>query len=708
MTYYKDITAEYEDIEDRYELMVERIRSITKEETVDMRYRDYFVRTGEFLLQLDKVIEKVKSGMPISESCTAGELQQINAALYQDVMPENYETSYCNYEYTRQMFGEKIAENEIEDIDKREYLFADYLTFLCYEFHGLIAAAFEGRVVDLTVWFELFVEVYGIFENFLSVKAVKDAIYYFEHDYAEFFMDYRVREKMDPILSFATDIVMKCEDGDNSYLYEYGEYIGKNELETEAFLRRMSSEKVASIARTYTEGFRQGFVAAGIDMSKKKHVNIRYSIGMERIVKAAILQFRDMGLEPLCFRYDTNRINRIRMNRIGYVGTPVNKQMDYDHQMDQALFLDRKLMERKLEIMRGAYEKYRYEASVYAGPACIEIFGETPFEPVSKPGQLTLSKKQQELGVEYTNELSQIVNEYIPGDEYSFTIIAYPMPEIGDDYEEIFEQIIRINNLESDVYRPVHQMIIDELDQAEWVHVIGQNGNQTDMKVSMHVLERPETETNFENCLADVNIPLGEVFTSPKLTGTHGVLNVSEVYLNDLKYVDLKLTFEDGKIKTYTCKNFDREEDNVKFVKDNLLGGRDTLPIGEFAIGTNTTAYVLANKYNMVYKLPILIVEKMGPHFAVGDTCYSWSEENILHNPDGKEIVAKDNECSILRKTDISKAYFNCHTDITIPYDEIGGIYSVHADGTKVAIIENGRFVLPGTEMLNEPFKEAK
>lgn len=708
MTYYKDITAEYEDIEDRYELMVERIRSITKEETVDMRYRDYFVRTGEFLLQLDKVIEKVKSGMPISESCTAGELQQINAALYQDVMPENYETSYCNYEYTRQMFGEKIAENEIEDIDKREYLFADYLTFLCYEFHGLIAAAFEGRVVDLTVWFELFVEVYGIFENFLSVKAVKDAIYYFEHDYAEFFMDYRVREKMDPILSFATDIVMKCEDGDNSYLYEYGEYIGKNELETEAFLRRMSSEKVASIARTYTEGFRQGFVAAGIDMSKKKHVNIRYSIGMERIVKAAILQFRDMGLEPLCFRYDTNRINRTRMNRIGYVGTPVNKQMDYDHQMDQTLFLDRKLMERKLEVMRGAYEKYRYEASVYAGPACIEIFGETPFEPVSKPGQLTLSKKQQKLGVEYTNELSQIVNEYIPGDEYSFTIIAYPMPEIGDDYEEIFEQIIRINNLESDVYRPVHQMIIDELDQAEWVHVIGQNGNQTDMKVSMHVLERPETETNFENCLADVNIPLGEVFTSPKLTGTHGVLNVSEVYLNDLKYVDLRLTFEDGKIKTYTCKNFDREEDNVKFVKDNLLGGRDTLPIGEFAIGTNTTAYVLANKYNMVYKLPILIVEKMGPHFAVGDTCYSWSEENILHNPDGKEIVAKDNECSILRKTDISKAYFNCHTDITIPYDEIGGIYSVHADGTKVAIIENGRFVLPGTEMLNEPFKEAK
>jgi hypothetical protein len=48
------------------------------------------------------------------------------------------------------------------------------------------------------------------------------------------------------------------------------------------------------------------------------------------------------------------------------------------------------------------------------------------------------------------------------------------------------------------------------------------------------------------------------------------------------------------------------------------------------------------------------------------------------------------------------KAYFNCHTDITIPYEEIGGIYSVHSDGKKVAIIENGRFVLKGTEKLNE------
>ena len=34
-----------------------------------------------------------------------------------------------------------------------------------------------------------------------------------------------------------------------------------------------------------------------------------------------------------------------------------------------------------------------------------------------------------------------------------------------------------------------------------------------------------------------------------------------------------------------------------------------------------------AKKYGIEDKMPILIAEKMGPHFAVGDTCYSWCED---------------------------------------------------------------------------------
>ena len=64
--------------------------------------------------------------------------------------------------------------------------------------------------------------------------------------------------------------------------------------------------------------------------------------------------------------------------------------------------------------------------------------------------------------------------------------------------------------------------------------------------------------------------------------------------------------------------------------------------------------------------------------------------------------MARDNEISILRKEDESKAYFNCHTDITIPYDELGDIIVFTKTGETVTLIENGRFVLPGTERLNE------
>jgi hypothetical protein len=58
---------------------------------------------------------------------------------------------------------------------------------------------------------------------------------------------------------------------------------------------------------------------------------------------------------------------------------------------------------------------------------------------------------------------------------------------------------------------------------------------------------------------------------------------------------------------------------------------------------------------------------------------------------------------SIRRKTDASKAYFGCHTDITIPYEELGEFTAVRKDGTRIPILLEGRFVLEGTQILNEP-----
>ena len=368
--------------------------------------------------------------------------------------------------------------------------------------------------------------------------------------------------------------------------------------------------------------------------------------------------------------------------------------------------MDKRYIERKLEVMKTVYEQNRELAAGFAGPAVMEIFGETPFSPEAKASAPAYSEAQRSLALLYDSRSGQLTNEYIKGDERSFTIIAYPVPEIGSDYAEIFDEVIRINTLDAKLYEQVQQTMIDALDQGVYVRVKGKGKNQTDMHVELYRLKDPAKETIFENCVADVNIPVGEVFTSPVLNGTNGVLNVSKVYLDGLQYRNLKLTFKDGKITDYTCDNFSDEAENRKYIYDNVLKNHETLPLGEFAIGTNTTAYVVARKYGIEDKMPILIAEKTGPHFAVGDTCYSWSEEIRVYNPNGKEIVAKDNSCSLLRKEDVSKAYFNCHTDITIPYEELEEISVVTKDGKHIILIKDGRFVLPGTEILNEPLKQ--
>ncbi len=689
MGYRELLKEENESVSERYELAMGRILTFLEGDTrIEEPYLDYFYKTANFVKMMDELKNHVDTE-DMKES-SFEDMKEYNRTLYSDILSDGgaYEKSYGNPAYAVKKLGNDYGQ---------------MLSFLYTQLRGDIIYAVEQRLFDMTIHAELFVEVLCLFEEGIpAVKELREVLYYFVSDYADKTIDYRTAELLDPSLTFAVDIIMNSDLTDLRYLFQYGEYITENEIRLARFLNSMPETQIEEMAYTYTHGYEEGFRIAGIDLGRKRTVNIRYAIGQERMIKAAIRQFEKMGLTPVICRVPAVKIYK----GSGYKGTTANKQYEYDHRMDDALFLDKAFVERKTSVLRNAYERRKVLAAEYAGPAVVEVFGENPFEPVNKQENLKLSEQQQKLSVAAASESAKIMNEYIPQSEYSFTIIAYPVPEIGEKFEEIFAKIVEVNTLNNEVYKQVQQIIIDELDKAVEVRVLGRGTNKTDMTVQMHDLENPEKETNFENCTADVNIPVGEVFTSPKLAGTKGTLNVSEVYLNELKFKNLMLTFENGKIIDYTCDNFETEAENQSYIKENVLFNRDTLPIGEFAIGTNTTAYVMANAYDIVYKLPILIVEKMGPHFAVGDTCYSHSEDIRLFNPDGKEIVAKDNECSLLRHTEEERAYFNCHTDITIPYDEIAAIISVHKDGTEIPVIENGRFVLEGCDILNEPFKK--
>lgn len=672
----------------RYELAISRIREMMDEETVEEKFRDYFRTVGKFIMLIDETNRKLKDGS--FEKYSMEELKAWNTKLYEDILADAYNISYGNPAYAVEKLGAE---------------YGSVLSALYAEIRGAISYVYEQNVEYLDILFELFIEVYNQFEGEPSIKNIKDTIYWYASDYCDVFVADRILDQVDANRSFAADIIRQSDLTDLRYLYSFGEYISDSELRTAGHLLELDESVIAKMADVYTEGYRIGFVNTGKDLSKKKTVNIRYVLGFERVVKKAIENFEKMGLSPVIYRSGVSMLTKRQHLKIGYYGAIANKQYEYDHRDDQALFLDKKFVERKLEVMQTTYERCKDLASVFAGPACIEMFGEEPFVPEVKEEVLTLSGKQRELSVSFDSRQSQMVNNYIPGDERSFTIIAYPVPEIGDKYEEIFDEIIRINTLDAKVYEKVQQTLIDALDQGTCVRILGGNGNHTDLTVQLHPLKDREKETIFENCVADVNIPVGEVFTSPVLEGTNGVLHVSKVYLNELQYQDLEITFANGMIADYNCKNFERELENKEYIQEHVLHRHATLPLGEFAIGTNTTAYVAAKKYGIEDKMPILIAEKMGPHFAVGDTCYSWSEDIQVYNPNGKEIIARDNSVSILRKEDVSKAYYHCHTDITIPYEELKSITVITKDGKEILLIENGEFVLSGTEILNEPLK---
>lgn len=674
MKYQELIRENQENLKERLELVMERVLQIEENPEVESPFKEYFVSVAKYIDLQYQVIKKANDGK--IASMTAEQGKELNEALFADVKKENYVTSFANPSYAVNNLGE------------------DYGQLLCAVYDWIRSKqkfAFEGNFLYTCIGAELFVELYTFFEEEnkadLSKKLVKDNIYSFVHDYMEDIGGDSVRRMVNPDYDYFYSILMEADLDDPAYLYRYGLHVSDNERIISKYLKTFSEEELQAMADTYTEGYRIGFVNGGKDLSKKTTVEVRYPIGFERMVRLAVENFKKMNLRATLVPSSTS----------------VNKQYEYDHKDNQGLWYDKALAERKLEVIRDTFEQNKEIAVGYAGPAVIEVFGEEPFSPETKKEKVELNEKQQQISVYEMSEQHQLIYKYIKGEERSFTIIAYPVPAIGEKFEEIFAETVKLNTLDYVLYQNMQQKLIDVLDTADRVHIVGANGNKTDLYVKIFPLANPEKETAFENCVADVNIPVGEVFTSPVLKGTEGKLHVSQVFLRELNYKNLEIDFVDGMISSYTCTNFKTEEENKKYIKDNIMHHHDTLPMGEFAIGTNTTAYRMARVYDIAAKLPILIAEKTGPHFAVGDTCYSFDEDNVTYNPDGKVIVAKENDVSALRKTDMSKAYYSCHTDITIPYDELGRITAISKDGTEIDIIVDGKFVVPGTEELNKP-----
>ncbi|MEA2104891.1 MAG: aminopeptidase [Candidatus Cloacimonadota bacterium] len=677
LNYTETINRLNEAVRTGYEVNLQKIKTICEEEQDQKNKFQKFAFTIAEKLLFYAEFEREYSEDYYKEN-SPDYLKATNAKLFAELTEENYSTCYANPEYTSKIFGTKLGP-----------MFASYYTSVrsCLNF------AMEHKLYSLKRKFGQFIEMYELIKTGSEdLVKYREIIIKLTKDLNVDRSTIALLERFDPAISKCGDIVMNADLSNMNYLYQYGKNISENESRTAQFLLDYPEEKIKELVKAMVKAYIRGFELARKNLKKKETLKIIYNIGQERIVRELVKNLNAKGLKVI-------------LNDA--ISTSPNRQYVYDHRFDSALYFDEDFVKRMLALQEEIMEDCSDLLVKYSGPIYFDKFGEKPFKPIQKKTCLKLSGEQQKLNQSYSISMNKLSQKYMPRTETSFSIIGFPVPDIGEQFEAIFEDTLALNMIDTDHHEQIQQYIVDELDKADFVHVKGKNENETDIMVKMQKLADPAKHTNFVNCGADVNIPVGEVFTSPTLEATNGVLHVKETYLNGMRYENLKINFEDGYVKEYTCTNFKDEKDNKNYIQENILFPHETLPMGEFAIGTNTQAHIMAKKYDILPIMPILIVEKMGPHFAIGDTCFSWEEDFEVFNPiDGKEITARENERSAMRKTDIQKAYTNCHTDITLPYEELDFITGITKDGKKIAIIKDGRFVVPGTEEFNIPLDE--
>ncbi|MCM1990973.1 aminopeptidase [Oceanirhabdus seepicola] len=664
-----------------YEKSLEMIKKIcleTKqsEEVGELkRLYKFFNHTGEFILKLAD-IEKTL-GEEYFNSKSFEELKHENYRLYEELIGDNYKKSYANPKYAVEVLGNGVG----------QLLSAFYVRI-----REGISHAFRNRIFRLEENNQIFVQAFNsIKENEVDYTILKNIIIrpFLNREALIRDAKYFNEECLNTNYRFYTETVLSTDLTDIRYLFRFDNYISENEIRMAQYLTTYPMDKLEKLSKAIVEAFLRGFIADNKARGDRNVVRLIYSVGQEIIIKQLIKEFENNGFECV-FQLAQS--------------TSPNEQYEYDHRFDNSLYLDERYTTLKEETYDIAYKLTEHCFSKLSGPMIFERFGEIPFSPENKSECLKLSEEQEELLQSHENNINEIYYKYEPKDNTNYCIVALPHPGIGEDFENIFEETLKINMMDNSFHEAIQQRIIDVLDRGEYVHIVGKDGNETDIKVKLQEIKNPDKETNFANMVAESNIPLGEVYTSPKLKGTNGIFHIKDAYV-ELKYKDLKLLFEDGYVVDYSCSNFDDENDNRKYVHENLMKLYNKLPLGEFAIGTNTEAHVMAKKYGILDLLPILISEKMGPHFAIGDTAFVWGEDTPVYNLlNGKEVIARDNEKSILRKENVDEAYTGIHTDIPLPYEEIGCIAVITEDGDRIDIIRDGRFVLEGTEELNSPF----
>lgn len=467
------------------------------------------------------------------------------------------------------------------------------------------------------------------------------------------------------------------------WLVEYKLAIAEEEMAMLRFWFQQPKDKLKAMAERIVNAFFHGFISQSRSQGDRRRVRFYYQVGQEPLAKQVLIIMKQRGLRPVISRpksmYERN-------------------QFALDHQYDLYWGLNKENGQEIIKAWEAELKKYEKELKDTCGMIGIDQFGQKPDIIFPSQYSLRLTDEQLEIFYEINRRKLSMEAEYIKPGELSFCKITFPNILFEAQFPEIFKSFFELNMMESEEYELEQQKLIDVMDLCEKIEIKGIKGNQTDLTVQLFPISNPLKQTKFLNCGGDLNIPFGEVFTTPKLRGTEGILHIPKICLKGIFYHNMYLKIQDGIIIEANC------DEGEAYIKRNLLHDCDQVSFGEFAIGTNTYAATLNEKYHLDDRLPILIYEKTGPHLAVGDACFARAEDYPIFNMyDQKEMVCRQNEA--LHFYGENKHYYGFHTDITLPYHQILYLRGVTKQGKYIKIIEKGRFVMPGIEKLNQGFE---
>ena len=133
-------------LQERYELVIDRIRQIQGETFGQEVFEAYFKKVASFLLLLDDT--KVFLENDGLKQAPLEELQARNEALYCDILPQAYEESYANPQVAVKRLGKEYGQE---------------LSWLYVKMRSLISDVYRGQLEDVVAGMELFAEVYAAF-----------------------------------------------------------------------------------------------------------------------------------------------------------------------------------------------------------------------------------------------------------------------------------------------------------------------------------------------------------------------------------------------------------------------------------------------------------------------------------------------------------------------------------------------------------------